>query len=139
EELGKDSSELTAKMQEDQPDLSFAFKVYERFATRLGERVKLVEELVKTPEDFTVKEYLDTDYDKIDYAKNDEEVRERWRKRIKYDLLLQRLGQKPLPDAEAKQKVLSRYKDFQRRWKQLDNYDLLELYLSSLTTCLDPH
>jgi len=139
EELGKDAPQLAAKMQEDQPDLSFAFKVYERFATRLGERVKLVEELVKGPQDFTVKEYLDTDYDKIDYAQNDGELRDRWRKRIKCDLLLQRLGQKPLPEAEAKQKVLSRYKDFQRRWKQLDNYELFELYLTSLTTCLDPH
>src|SRR5207245_7511558 len=101
EEFKEFETQLTAMLQKETPDLSFAYKVYKRFAVRLGERVKLVEELVKTPHDFTVKEFLDTDYDALDYPQNNEEMRERWRKRIKYDLLLQRLGQKPVPEAEA--------------------------------------
>ena len=32
-----------------------------------------------------------------------------------------------------------RYHSFARRMKQLDNYDLLEIYLSSLAASLDPH
>jgi carboxyl-terminal processing protease len=120
-------------------ELTFPYQVYERLMTRLNERMKLVEELVAADHDFTVKEYLDTDYDNMPYAKNAEEAKERWRKRIKFDLLMQRVGEKPLAEAEAKEKVLTRYKGLQRRWKQVDNADLLELYLTSLTTSLDPH
>src|SRR5947209_1199308 len=82
-------------------DLSFPYQVYERMMTRINERMKLVEEFVAADHDFTAKEYLDTDYDNLPYAKTAEEVRDRWRKRIKYDLLMQRVGEKPVPEAEA--------------------------------------
>lgn len=120
-------------------DMTFAYKVYERFVTRVGERMKLIEELVNAPHDFTVKEYLSTDFDKMDYAADEGELGERWRKRIKFDLLLPRLGKKPVSEAEAKKQVLTRYKSLLKRWKQLDNYELMELYLSDLTTSVDPH
>lgn len=120
-------------------DLSFAYKVYERLVTRVGERFKLVEELINDSHDFTVNETLDTNYDKLDWAKSEAELKERWRRRIKFDLLMHRVGQKPLPETEAKQKVLSRYQSVLKRWKQLDNYELLELYLSALTASVDPH
>jgi carboxyl-terminal processing protease len=137
DEFKKDETELDDMLL--QGDLSFAYKVYERFVTRLGQRVKLVDELVNATHDFTVKESLSTDYDAIDYAKDETELRDRWRKRIKFDLLLERLGPKPVPEAEAKKKVLNRYQGLLKRWKQLDNYDLMELYLSDLTTSVDPH
>jgi carboxyl-terminal processing protease len=120
-------------------DMNFAYLVYDRYVKRVGERLKLVEELLKSPQDFTVKEYLSTDYDKIGYVQDERELRERWRKRIKFDLLLHRMGQKPLPDAEARQKVLSRYQGLLKRWKQFDNYELMEAYLTALATAVDPH
>src|SRR4029077_5548765 len=89
--------------------------------------------------DYTVKEYLDTDTAKMAYAEGAQELRERWRKRVKFDLLRERLGTKPLAEAEAKKKVHERYRGFARRMKQLDNFDLLEIYLSSLAASLDPH
>lgn len=120
-------------------DVSFAYRVYDRFIKRVAERQKLIEDLIKAKNDFTDKEYLDTDYDKLEFAKDEDELKERWRKRIKFDLLLHRIGEKPLPEAEARQKVLERYQGLLKRWKQLDNYDLLELYLSGLTNSVDPH
>src|SRR5207248_6981709 len=83
--------------------------------------------------------YLETDYDKLPYAATEVELKERWRKRIKFDLLLHRVGEKPLPENEAKQKVLERYQGVLKRWKQVDNFELMELYLSDLTTSVDPH
>jgi carboxyl-terminal processing protease len=142
-------------------DIDFAYKVYARFMARAAERVKLVEKLLAEPMDFNVVEFMDTDYDKMDYANSEQELHERWRKRIKFDLLAQKLGNKtadvdakkpnpnknkakdeevkPLTDAEAKEKVLQRYQGLVKRFKQLDNNDLLELYLTDLTTCADPH
>lgn len=120
-------------------DLSFAYTVYDRFVQRLGERQKLIDELVNAKHDFEAKESLDTDYDNLPYPKNDDEVKERWRKRIKFDLLMQRVAEKPLPEAEAKKKVLARYHSLLKRWKQVDHSDLLEIYLTDLTTSIDPH
>ena len=107
DEFKKDELELDDMCQKG--DLSFAYKVYEKFMERLAQRQKLVDEFVKAEHDFSAKESMNTDFDTIEYAKNDDELRERWRKRIKFDLLVERLATKPLPEAEAKQKVHSRY------------------------------
>ncbi len=141
-------------------EIDFAYKVYAKFMERAAERVKLVEKLLAEPMDFSKVEYMDTDYDKMDYASTEQELHERWRKRIKFDLLVQKLGSKavsdpekkkgdpdknktqppaeetkPMTDAEAKAKILQRYQSMVKRFKQLDSNDLLELYLTDLTTC----
>lgn len=137
DEFGKHETELDDLLLKG--DIRFAYQVYDRFVKRVAERQKPIEELIAAKHDFTVKEYLDTDFDKLDFAATEDELRERWRKRIKFDLLVHRLGKKPLPDEEARQKVLARYQGLLKRWKQVDNYELLELYLSDLTTSVDPH
>jgi carboxyl-terminal processing protease len=120
-------------------DISHAYKVFGKFLERVDQRLKLIDELTNTKFDFTVKEYLDTDTAKIEFANSDKELAERWRKRIKFDLLRERIGTKPLPEAEAAKKVRDRYHSFARRMKQLDNHDIVEVYLSSLAASLDPH
>jgi carboxyl-terminal processing protease len=137
EEFQKQEPELGAMLLKG--DISFAYQVYQRFVERIGQRLKLIEELVNAPQDYTVKEYLNTDFDAKDYPKGDADLRERWRKRIKFDLLTYRLGTKPVPEAEARTKVLTRYKGLLKRWKDVDNFDLMEIYLSSLASCVDPH
>jgi carboxyl-terminal processing protease len=137
DEFKKFETELDDQLLEG--DLKFAYQVHERFVSRVAERQKLIQELVNAPHDFTVKEYLDTDYDNLPYAGSADELRERWRTRIKYDLLQHKIGEKPLPDDEAKKKVLARYDSALKRWKQFDGSDLLELYLTALTTSVDPH
>jgi carboxyl-terminal processing protease len=120
-------------------DLSFAYKVYDRFLQRVGERLKLIDELLDAKYEFTAKEYLDTDNAKLDFLQDDQELRDRWRKRIKFDLLLHRMGAKPPTEAEAVKKVRDRYHSFAKNMKQLDNYDLMEVYLSDLGASIDPH
>ncbi len=137
DEFKKHETDLDDQLQDG--DLSFAYQVYERFLTRLTERQELIKELVNAKHDFTVNEYLDTDYDNRPWASSTDDLRERWRKRIKFDLLQQRIAEKPLPEDEAKKKILSRYDGALKRWRQLDNSDLLELYLTALTTSIDPH
>jgi carboxyl-terminal processing protease len=137
DEFKKQETQLDDQLLEG--DLAFAYKVYERLVARIAERVKLVEELVDAKHDFTVKEYLETDPDAVDYARSDEEMRERWRKRVKFELLMQRIGEKPVPEADAKKKVLDRYQGLLKRWKQVDGADLLEFYLTDLAVSIDPH
>lgn len=120
-------------------DLDFPTLVYDRLVSRAGERQKLIEELINAKHDYTVKEQMETDADALAYAAGADEVRERWRKRIKFDLLMQRVGEKPVAEDEAKKKVLERYQSQLKRFKQLDSTDVLELYLTAMAAGIDPH
>jgi carboxyl-terminal processing protease len=120
-------------------DTSFAYRVFQKFIARLDERVKMVDELIPLAEDLTVDEEMVTDPDDISYAKDDAEMRDRWRKRVKFDLLELSTEKPPLEGKEAREKVSRRYQHLARRMKQTSNDELLEMYLTALTTAYDPH
>src|SRR5205085_11866552 len=71
DEFKKEETDLDDQLL--QGDLSFPYKVYERFVQRFGQRMKLIEELVNAHHDFTAKESLDTDYDKMSWARTEDE------------------------------------------------------------------
>ncbi len=118
-------------------DISFAYLVFKTFLERIDERVAAVDELLAMEHDFTVDEKMIVDRDQLDYARNAEEARERWRKRIKYDLLV--LLADDEDGEEALDRLRRRYHSFASRMHQTDSDELLEMYLSSLTTAYDPH
>ena len=118
-------------------DVSFAYEVYDRFLERIDERIPIVEELLKAKLDFNQKESIVIDRDIAVWAKTQDEVRDKWRRRIKYDLLVQKM-EKVGPE-EARKKLLRRYTSFAKRMHQMNADELLETYLSSLTSSLDPH
>ncbi len=134
-------------------DTSFAYRVFKKFLERLDERVKLVDELLPQPQDYTINEDLITDADQISFAKTDAEMRDRWRQRVKYELL-ELATEKPRLEGEratsrektgrlegkpAQDKISKRYHQLAKRMKQTDNNELLEMYLTALTTSYDPH
>lgn len=118
-------------------DITFAYKVFNRFLQRVDERVAMVETLLDGKFDFEKKEDLLTDPDDRVFPKDEEEARERWRKRIKYDLLI--LKTDKTEGEEARDKLRRRYRSFAKRMHQTDSDELLEMYLTSLTTSYDPH
>jgi carboxyl-terminal processing protease len=119
-------------------DTSFAYRVFDQFLDRIDERVKLVKELVHQPHDFTVDEEMYTDADTVEYAKSESELRDRWRKRVKYELLDLEV-EKELTGKEAQEKIAKRYEHLAKRMRQTNNVELLEMYLTALTTAYDPH
>jgi carboxyl-terminal processing protease len=120
-------------------DTSFAYRVFERFTQRIDDRVKLVDEILNTDQDFTVDEDLIVDPDQLSYAKDGPEMRDRWRKRIKFELLELGSEKTPLEGKAAKDKISKRYHQMARRMKQTESSELLEMYLTALTTAYDPH
>jgi len=77
------------------------------------------------------------DRDDVDWSASEEDAEGRWRRRIKYDLLVQKMEKTPLP--EAQDKLLRRYRSFAKRIQKMTADELLETYLTSLTASLDPH
>lgn len=119
-------------------DTGFAYDVFKDFLKRVDQRVKFVDELLKADIDFTVDEDYVIDAKTAKYAQSDEEAYDLWRKKIKYDLLVFKAEGKITPE-EAKDKVGRRYHSFARRMHQTENDELLEMFLSSVTTSYDPH
>ncbi|HEV3136374.1 MAG TPA: S41 family peptidase, partial [Pirellulales bacterium] len=140
-------------------DTSFAYLVFNTFLARLDDRVKLIDELLPMKHDFTVDEDLITDPDLISYAKDDAEMRDRWRQRLKYEML-DLASEKPKPEPNASgvvprqdvgetkfkldsqashEKISKRYHHLVKRMKQTEPDELLEMYLTALTMSYDPH
>ena len=118
-------------------DVSFAYEVYNRFLERIDARLPLIERLLATPQDFSKQESIIIDRDDTKWATSEAEAEDNWRKRIKYDLLVQKMEK--TPPEEAQDKLQRRYRSFAKRMHQMTADELLETYLSSLTSSLDPH
>ena len=144
-----------------QGKIELGYAIFTRFLERVDGRVALADEYLKAPMDFTIDEDMISDPDVAQYPKTEAEVRDLWRKRIKYDLLVLKAdkaskkkaaekkanGDKVEPNAsdtakaneDPRQKLMRRYHSFAKRMHQTDNNELLEMYLTALTMSYDPH
>ncbi len=118
-------------------DTNFANMVFNTFLERVDQRVASIVDILATEHDFTVDEQILSDRDLARFPKTEAEANERWRKRIKYDLLLLKVDD--IEGQEALDKLARRYSSFSKRMHQVDQEDLLEMYLSSMTSGFDPH
>ncbi|HUG68777.1 MAG TPA: carboxy terminal-processing peptidase [Pirellulaceae bacterium] len=118
-------------------DIRFAYTVFNRFLQRLDERVALVEKLVDQPHDFTVDEDIVTDSDALEYPRTEKEANDRWRKLVKLNLLTFKADD--TSDEEARGKIKRRYQTLAKRWHQTDSDELLERFLTAVTSSYDPH
>jgi carboxyl-terminal processing protease len=68
-------------------DLTFFELTYSVYLKRMNESQKYYKEILEEPFDYTVDESINTEYEKLPYAKNSSELKERWRKQIKLSTL----------------------------------------------------
>ena len=114
-------------------------------------------EILAKPFDFTVDEEVSFDED-MPYAKTPSELKERWRKYLKYNVLTRlhsdKLAQEKAIankdsgvvalnldslEAKARASVLKTHEDWYQRLERLDRQDRLNAYVNSLTAVYDPH
>jgi carboxyl-terminal processing protease len=120
-------------------DVTPGYTIFNIYLQRLDERMKLVDDLLAQTPDFTVDEEMITDPKLAEYPATPADAREVWRKRLKFELLTMK-ADKEKPDGKTPQDKLShRYHGLAKRMHQIDSEDLLEMYLNSLTSSLDPH
>lgn len=127
-------------------DLGLAYDIFTRFIQRVDERVAVAMELLDGEFDFTKIESIVIDPEEAIYAKSPEDSRDRWRRQIKYAMLDLKddNADEASDDEEPKDEdyvgqLQRRYSRYAKRWKQTDNDDLLEMFLTSVTTAYDPH
>ncbi len=121
-------------------EVSLAYKVFLTFLERVNERVEMVDRILAGPLDFTLDEKMVVDRDLAGYPRTPAEALDRWRKRIKYDLLVLKSDKEDgLEGKEARDKLRRRYHSFAKRMQQTDGEELLEIYLNAFAMSFDPH
>jgi carboxyl-terminal processing protease len=118
-------------------DIRFAYDVFARFLARVDERIQLAQANLDVKHDFTIEEEMIRDPEAATFAKTPEEAADKWRQRVKFDLMKEVADDVSLD--EAVKKLRKRYDSIGKSWQQTDNDELLERYLSAMTTGFDPH
>lgn len=68
-------------------ELSFFNLTHERLRSRMKEVRGIYKEILSEPFDYTTKEDINTDYKDVEYVASREELKERWRKQLKFTTL----------------------------------------------------
>jgi carboxyl-terminal processing protease len=118
-------------------DIRFAYDVFARFLARVDERIQMAEAELQKPQDFSKDEEMVREPDALKFASTPEEAQDRWRQRVKFDLLKETADKVAMD--EAIKKLTKRYESIRKSWQQTDDDELLERYLSAMTTSFDPH
>lgn len=127
------------------------------FKTRMEENAKVCSEVLSRPFDFSIDEDVSLDGDKLNYTTNETELKERWRKRLKYltlvrysDLMDMREMNKGKEgfvvntneqlEQEARGKVKKLMdRTFDRFRLKVSDDDRFDLFVNAITTTMDPH
>ena len=118
-------------------DYSIPFAIFNRFLERVDQRVELAIGMVDKEFDYELEEEIVTDRDMIEFAKSEQEIEDRWRKRIKYNMLV--LSNEKDSETDPKERLRKRYRSYSKRMHQTDNDDVVEMFITSITTSFDPH
>jgi carboxyl-terminal processing protease len=138
-------------------DVSFYNLVYSSFTEKIKNAKSYYGELLAQPFDFKRKETIDIDYDKVSFAKNENELINYWRKQLKLNVLsriqdklekqeakvekdknFQKKSFKNLEE-EARTDVLKSMDELYLRIEELEHEDWFSTFLNSVVGAFDPH
>ena len=122
-------------------DTSFAYTVFHTFLNRVDERVKTIDELLARSRISQRTRRLSFDRERPSMPATPGRSPDRWRKRIKYDLLVLKTGRQGREERGqgSRDKLTRRYHSFDKRMHQTNSDELLEMYLNAFTMSFDPH
>ena len=128
-------------------DLTFFNLVYETSRTRIKEVKDYYDEIMKNNFDFSYNEDIDLDFENKSFARNRNEIKNRWRKQLKYstlDLISLKLGDSiKVIDENTRDESMSLIKkntdDFFDYIEEMDRDDWFANYINAFLNQLDPH
>lgn len=124
---------------------------------RIDEAQAYYKDILAKPFEFNTDESLELDPEKVPFCKDNEELKEAWRKSLKYQTLAKIVEMSEAQDkakeksdtvkiksrdeleVEARKKVLKSNDDYFKRIKEFDRNDRLSVYFNSITGLYDPH
>lgn len=126
-------------------------------ANRQEEIAEYIDDILAKPFDFSKKESIELDEEKVTYVSNSKELKERWRKALKYQTLsrvldMEETQEKALEksdtvtiktmaemEVEAREKVLKNHHQWFERLGKLKTDDHFETYVNSFVNVFGPH
>ncbi|WP_246000382.1 carboxy terminal-processing peptidase [Pontibacter diazotrophicus] len=126
-------------------------------AQRTKESQAFYKEILSQPFDFSVNETIETDGEKLTYAKDRAALKEAWRKQLKYQTLvrlseIKKEQEKALEkgdktdtktpeqmEKEAREKVRKSYEGLYERMERINADDRRTTFINAITNVYDPH
>ena len=118
-------------------DLLAPFEMFNIYSDRVLDRVAFARKRITQPFDFTIDEYYQYDREDEPWAKDQAELDELWRKRVKNDYLRLKLTDKE-PDAIA-ETLSDRYDNLERRITELKADDVFQFFMNAFAASIEPH
>ncbi|SKB89578.1 carboxyl-terminal processing protease [Salegentibacter salinarum] len=138
-------------------EIGFFDLTYNRLQKRSEEARKIYKEILKEPFDFSEAEDINTDFSEAEYVSSKKELKERWRKQLKFSTLItyhdkvedEEMKKEEDPDYEMKSKeelekdarevTLSSLDEYYDFTDDLDRKDYFSVYLNAIVESFDPH
>ena len=111
--------------------------IFERFKTRLSERLAMMEEFMGEDFDFSRDANWTLERDEVPHPETTEEARKIWRTKVKFDLLTLKLGDTSVED--GKERLMKRVRGLWKDYYQYENDDIVSMFLNSMAAAYDPH
>ncbi|MBK9451178.1 MAG: carboxy terminal-processing peptidase [Bacteroidetes bacterium] len=151
--------EQETKIDDQIKDGSYAFfdKADELYANRMAMVKGFYKEILTQPFDFNVDESIELKADEMPWAKDEKELKERWRKLLKFNVLSRLYTELDLQEKtesnpagastktmaeleqDARVKVMKTYDDWSKRMDKMDQDDRRSMFLNVITNIYDPH
>ncbi len=137
--------------------IDFFDLTYNRLLKRSEEARDIYKELLEKPFDFSETEDINTDFSEAEYVSSKKELKERWRKQLKFSTLItyfdkiEEEEQKKEEDSdyemkskeelekEAREVTLSSLEEYYDFTDDLERKDYFSVYLNSIVEAFDPH
>ena len=128
-------------------DLTFFNLVYDTSRKRINEVKNYYEEIMNNSFDFSSNEDINLDFENKSYARNSNEIKNRWRKQLKYstlDIISLKLGDSiKIIDNKTRNESMTLIKkntdDFFDYVEEMDRDDWFANYINAFLNQLDPH
>ncbi|HLS94326.1 MAG TPA: carboxy terminal-processing peptidase [Sphingobacterium sp.] len=123
-------------------DLSAPFYMFNVYSKRYLEAMEYALSQIDAPHDFNVNENYIAFREKLPYFTTADELKDQWRKRVKYDLLNLRLTSTDKDSVDTdkhKETLRKRYENIISQAKKTNSNDAFQLIMTSLTDAVDPH
>ncbi len=116
---------------------NFIDDIVSTYNQRFVERQKGIDEAIAKKHDFTVDEYMEVDQKKMPWAQSGDELADRWRKRVKFQIM--GIRETLTDEPKIRTKMEKRMSIVRKRHKETSSDEVMGIYLNAFASALDPH
>jgi carboxyl-terminal processing protease len=115
-------------------DCGFIGEIHKVFLSRVKERSTYADTLLAKPFQFNVAEEMSVG--KQEWATDLNQINERWRKRIKFQVMTMK---DPDGEPKARERLKRRYDQIRRSFEDMNSDEVNNIFVNALSLSLDPH